>query len=236
VTAADGSVAVNDRIAVLGYADVMPAILERVAMEALHCLRYYATRPENAGRYPWPAPSCGEGSTADAAGRVLGGIADTPFARSAAARDGTLLPRWWRTAPRSPEALEELPTADDACRIAVAPLDAGPVRNAAPGTPAAEGETASLEGISWWGAWQPFVSYALAPGFAPDAPGTPDCAAGGCLELASASGAAIARDKQAIVVASTACAAAPACDPVAGCARIVLDDADPHAHGIAAFP
>jgi hypothetical protein len=236
VTAADGSVVVNDRIAVLAYSDVMPAILKRVAMEALHCLRYYATRPENAARYPWPAPTCREGSTADAAGRVLGGIADTPFARTAGARDATMLARWWRTAPRSPEALEELPTTDDACRIAVAPLDAGPVRSAAPGTPAAEGETASLAGISWWASWQPFVSYALAPGFAPDAPGTPGCAAGRCLELASASGPALVRDAQAIVVASTDCAGAPACDPIAGCARIVLDDSDPHAHGIAAFP
>ena len=70
----------------------------------------------------------------------------------------------------------------------------------------------------------------------PGAPGTPACAAGACLELASARGATLARDAQAVVIASTSCEAAPLCDPAAGCARILLDDADPHAHGIAAFP
>jgi hypothetical protein len=52
----DGSPAVNDRLAALSYRDVMPRVMRRVALEVAQCLVYYASRPENAGRYPTPAP------------------------------------------------------------------------------------------------------------------------------------------------------------------------------------
>lgn len=235
----DGEVVVNDRVAAVGYADVMPAILRRVAAEAAHCLRFYATRPENAGRYPWPAASCRDGATFGAApdrqGASLGTIADTPFARSVESSGGRMLERWWRTAPRAPEALTELPTEVDACRIAVAPADPGPVRRAPPGTPLAEARTAGFDAISWWTPWQPYVSYALAGGFAPDAQGAPRCAGGACIEVVDGTGRTIARDRPAAVVASISCAGAPRCDPARGCAQLRLDD-DAAAHGLAFLP
>jgi len=240
VRAADGRVEVNDRIVAVGYGELMPAILRRVALEVLHCLRAYATLPENAGRYPWPAPSCSDGamsgSAPDAPGLALGTIADTPFARTSQSSSGAMLERWWRASARSPESLAELPTSMDACRIAVPPEDAGPVRTLVPGTPPGEGETAGSSGNAWWTPWQPYVSYALARGFAPDAAGTPDCAASACLSLDGDSGASLARDAQVLVIASASCDAAPRCDAMRGCSRILVDDSPASFHGIAAYP
>ena len=239
VHAADGSLEVNDRIAAVGYGDVMPAMLRRVALEVVRCLRDYATRPENASRYPWPAPSCAGGaafgSAPDTMGLALGTIADTPFARTAQTGSGTMLPRWWRAVPRTPESLADLPTAMDACRIAVAPDDPGPLRTLGAGSPSSEGETAGFAGNAWWSTWQPFVSYAVARGFMPDA-GTPSCDAGACLALAGSSGAPLARDKQVVVVVSTTCAGAPRCDPGQGCSHLLVDDTGRTFHGIASYP
>ncbi|HSN19953.1 MAG TPA: hypothetical protein VLS49_04705, partial [Usitatibacter sp.] len=238
LAAADGRVLVNDRIVALGYADLMPAILRRVAVEVLHCLRYYATRPENAGRYPWPAPSCADGSAfgaaPDTAPLSLGTVPDTPFARTAGSSGERMLQRWWRTAARTPEDLAELPTAADACRIAIPPDDAGPVRNALPGTPAGEAQTSGFEGNAWWVSWQPFVAYALARGYAPDASAAATCDDGACFSITDTAGRTLARDEEVAVIASADCARAPRCDPSAGCARVLLDDAA--SHGIAAFP
>jgi hypothetical protein len=234
----DGGIVVNDRLVAIGYAEVMPAILRRVALEVAHCLRGYATRPENAARYPWPAAACapasGAGGAPDVAGTSLGTIADTPFTRTSLSSNGRMLERWWRHEPRDPEALSELPTSQDACRIAVPPADAGAQRTSMPGTPLAEGESAPFVGNAWWSTWRPFVAYALARGFAPDAPGSPSCAAGACLTVADGTGRTLASDKEIAVIASTSCASAPRCD-ASGCARIVLDD-DPARHGLASFP
>jgi hypothetical protein len=236
-----GGTAVNDRLLAVTYRDVMPAVMRRVAMEALHCLRYYASRPENGGRYPWPARACSAGtafgSAADTIGIGLGSVPDTPFARSVESSGARMLGRWWRNTSKDPENLAELPTLADACRIAVAPDDAGPVRNAAPGTPAGEAQTAGFAGNAWWTPWQPFVSYALARAFAPDAPGTPDCAAGACIAIDAAGGQPVARDKELAVIVAASCAEAPACDPARGCERVILaPDADGTRHGIALFP
>ena len=149
VALADGRVAVNDRLAVIGYPDLMPRIMGRVALEVAHCLRYYASRPENGGRLPSPAPSCGDARS--------GRIPDTPFAAG-----GGMLERWWRSSAKTPERLDELPTQDRACRIALAPGDDGAERTLPPGTPADEGQTAGAEENSWWNAWKPFVFYSLA--------------------------------------------------------------------------
>jgi len=240
VRAHDGGIEVNDRIAAVGYGDVMPAMLRRVALEVVRCLRDYATRAENAARYPWPAPACADGaafgSAPDTAGLALGSIPDTPFERTAQSGAGTMLPRWWRASPRSPESLADLPTAMDACRIAAAPDDPGPLRTFGAGIPSSEGETAGFAGNAWWSTWQPFVSYALARGFTPDAPGTPGCEAGACLSLDGDSGAPLARDKQVVVVASATCAGAPRCDPARGCSHLVVDDTGRTLHGIASYP
>lgn len=238
VAIAGGDVVVNDRLLAVTWRDVMPAVMRRVAVEVLHCLRAYATRPENGGRYPWPAPACASfGAAPDTSGALLGGIADTPFARTSAASGGAMLDRWWRGFPRAPEHLSELPTDADACRIAIAPTDADPPRTAPPGSPVDEGRSAGNAGNAWWSAWQPYVSYALAPAFAPGASAAPDCAAGPCLAVDAAGGQAIARDKQVAVIVAASCASAPACDPALGCTHVVLaPDPDGTGHALAAYP
>ncbi len=236
----NGAVAVNDRLLAVTYRDVMPAIMRRVALEVLHCLRDYATRPQNGGRYPWPAPSCREGAVfgeaPDTEGRLLGSVADTPFGRTVASGSG-MLERWWRVTALSPENLQELPTRENACRIAVPPDDAGPVREAAPGTPVDEAESAGFAGNAWWSAWQPYVSYALAEDYVP-APSAPTaCSGSSCIEVVSDTGRTLARGKQIAVLVASSCALAPECDPVRGCARVVLaPDPDATHHAFAAYP
>jgi hypothetical protein len=240
IALADGSAAVNDRIASVTYRDVMAALMRRVALEVLHCLRDYATRPENAGRYPWAAASCRDGaafgSAADAAGALYGSVPDTPFTRTSAASAGRMLERWWRAVPRAPESLAELPTGTDACRIAVPPDDAAPPRTLPPGSPASEGETAGSAGNAWWTSWLPFVAYAVAPPFAPAASPAAGCSGGACLAIDDASGHAIARDKEIAVFVSPDCAGAPRCDAALGCGRLVVDTASPLPHALATFP
>ena len=206
VVLADGRLAVNDRLAVIAYRDVMPRIMARVALEVAHCLRFYASRPENGGRYPWPAPACLQ-ADADPAlawqghrGVFFGRVADTPFGAS------PMLERWWRASARDPENLAELPTQDGACRIARAPGDAGAQRSLPAGVPASEGETAGGEENSWWTSWKPFVFYAVAPGFAPSALASPSCTEGAaCLELLEPSGRVLGTGKQfAVLVAGPA--------------------------------
>ena len=179
VTLADGSVAVNDRIAVVAYRDVMPRIRLRVALEVSHCLRYYAMRAENRGRYPWPTPACLQSAPAwDGRASVhFGRIPDTPFGT----QDG-MLERWWRGS--------DFPTVNDACRVAIPP-----------GGSSDEGSTAGHGANSWWNAWKPYVFYALAPGFAPGA-GSPACEGSTCLDLADPAGRPLGAAKQyAVIVA-----------------------------------
>jgi type II secretory pathway pseudopilin PulG len=175
VTLADGRPAVNDRIAVVAYRDVMPRIRLRVALEVSRCLRHYATRAENRSRYPWATPACLQaGGGWDARSGVLfGRIPDTPLAAA------PMLDRWWSGF--------DPPGANDACRIAMAPGSAD------------EGETAG--GSSWWSAWKPYVFYALARGVSPDSAGA-SCEGGTCLELADPAGRTLGTAKQyAVIVA-----------------------------------
>ncbi|HEX3096935.1 MAG TPA: hypothetical protein VHQ02_04415 [Usitatibacter sp.] len=240
VVLADGSAAVNDRVASITYTDIMSALMRRVALEVVNCLRGYATRPENGGRYPWAAASCRDGAAAgnaaDVAGALYGSVADTPFARTSASSGGRMLERWWRTTARTPERLDELPTKADACRIAVPPDDAAPPRTLPPGSPASEGEAAGTVGNAWWTAWLPFVSYALAPPFAPGASPPAGCAGGACLAIDDAAGHAIARDKEIAVFVSPDCASAPRCDAALGCAHLVVDTPSGLPHALATYP
>ena len=82
----DGRLAVNDRLMAIGYRDVMPRLMQRVALEIAGCLRAYALRPENAGRLPWPTPACLQARNAweGREGVHFGRIPDTPFAAMAA--------------------------------------------------------------------------------------------------------------------------------------------------------
>ena len=191
-----GRVAVNDRIAVVAYADVMPRITRRVGLELAQCLAFFASRPENGGRLPRASPSCPGAGTA-------GRIPDTPFDSAPG-----MLPRWWRATPRDPEALGELPTQAQACRIALAPADDGATRTLGPGNPSSEGLTAGLEDLSWWRAWKPFVFYAPAEG----------------LEVVDAEGRVIATGRRAAIVVGTRrgeCATPRLDCDAHGCTRVI---------------
>lgn len=51
-----GTLSVNDRIVAITQDRIMAAVQQRIAGEAMGCLRLYASA--NRGRYPWPAPVC----------------------------------------------------------------------------------------------------------------------------------------------------------------------------------
>ena len=225
---AEARLHVNDRVLAVGEGEVMQRVMRRVALEAAHCLRYYASRPENGGRYPWPAPACGTDATPP-----VGRVPDTPFAATLASSGGRMLPQWWRGDPRTPERLAELPIAAHACRLAVAPADAGPERSLPAGSPAAEGATTDVP--SWWEGWKPHVFYAPAAAFTPGS-ATPHCADGSaCITLESASGEALGSPRELVVVVSRAraqCSAAPLeCGPTR-CTRARLEPG----HEIVALP
>ncbi|HET9651618.1 MAG TPA: hypothetical protein VFP36_05480 [Usitatibacter sp.] len=224
----DGRVVVNDRIAVITYGDLMPRIMRRVALEVASCLRSYASRPENRGRYPWTGAACADTShpVADIAGGTEGRLADTPFVASSV---HGMLPQWWRTAAKVPEQWSELPTRDDACRIAIAPDDAGPARTVAPPAPHDEGLTPDATSVSWWNAWKPYVTFAMGTGYTPDTalPGA-GCDANGCMDVVDAQGRTVAAGRSAVVVVhrdAAACAAPMRQCDASGC-RVRVGEAD----------
>ena len=219
VLAAGNAVAVNDRLAVITYGELMPRIMRRVALEVAGCLRSYASRAENASRYPWTASACADTASPvlESIGAIEGRIADTPFQGAALAG---LLPRWWRTQTRSPETLSDLPTRDDACRIAVAPDDAGPLRTTPPGSPSDEASTAGASLPSWWNTWKAHVTVAIAPGFAPAAAPHPDCGAQRCFEVAGPDGRVLTPGASAVIAvraAPSACSLAISRCDATGC-------------------
>ena len=170
-----GRLAVNDRLAVIAYADVMPRMARRVGLELAQCLAFFASRPENGGRLPRASPACPGFGTA-------GRVPDTPFDIAPG-----MLPRWWRAEPRQPESLADLPTQAQACRVAVPPADTGATRTLAAGNPSDEGSTAGVDDLSWWRAWKPFVLYAPAD----------------ALEVVDAQGHQIAAHRRAAIVVGT---------------------------------
>ncbi|MGZ5099749.1 MAG: hypothetical protein ACXWGX_03210 [Usitatibacter sp.] len=220
----DGRVVVNDRIAAVSYNDLMPRVMMRVALEVAHCLRFYASRPENGGRLPLPAAACERGP-------YFGAIPDTPFSATVKASRGQMLDRWWRATPRSPERLAELPAQPEACRIALAPQDEGPLRALPPGSPGDEASTPGAGEASWWNAWRPFVFYALASGFAPGAAAAACGDAAACMEVVDRDGRTLAAGKQfAILVrqAASDCSIDTLDCGTAGCTRIVAATASPN--------
>ncbi len=90
---ADSQVQVNDRVVAIGYHDIAPRVMGRVAAEVAYCLVQYAARPENGGRFPWAAMACG-GSPRDAAGAGFGRIATPPFDATRADSAGRMLADW----------------------------------------------------------------------------------------------------------------------------------------------
>jgi hypothetical protein len=200
---------VNDRVSVITYRDLMPRVMRRVALEVAQCLAFYAARPENAGRYPTPAPACRQdvsdatAAWTDGESVAFGRIPDTPFTQTRLASGGRMLERWWRHEPRAPENIAELPTQDRACRIAFEPGDPGPLRTSPAGTPPEEGRTAGLGENAWWTYWKPFVFYALSPAFRAGSPAA-RCDGAPCIDIADANGAVIASAKEfAVIVAGS---------------------------------
>ena len=230
VLQADGTVIVNDRIAAVSYDDLMPRVLKRVALEVAHCLRYYASRPENASRLPWPAAACEQGP-------YFGAIPDTPFTATVASSAGQMLPRWWRAQPRVPEQLAELPTAPQACHIAEAPYDDGALRASPAGTPSQEGATSGGESWAWWTFWKPYVFYALASGAAP-ASGSAACASGNCIELVDSQGRRLAGDKHFAVLARRTrdCPSGSVSCDEQGCRQARVAASLDRAHAVVAMP
>jgi hypothetical protein len=95
IALADGRLAVNDR-------DVMPRVMQRVALEAMQCLRAEAAEPARGGRFPWPAPPCAQARSDATAwqgqpGVLFGRIAAQPFASASCAIDASASPSWWAT-------------------------------------------------------------------------------------------------------------------------------------------
>jgi type II secretory pathway pseudopilin PulG len=218
-----GRVAVNDRIAVVAYGDIVPRVMARVALEAAQCLRFYASRPGNAGRYPPPEAAC-------AFGPRFGHLPDTPFGVGSSG----MLERWWRSEARTPESLAELPTHDDACRIAVAPDDPGPVRTWPPSIPAGEGLTAPAP--SWWLAWKPYVYVTIAAGRTPaDAPGADCRASGGCITLVDTEGRTLREAQSAAILVAAACPDETLCAN-GDCTALVAERDARALHAIASLP
>jgi hypothetical protein len=222
-----GVARVNDRVIAIAFDDLMPRILRRVALEAAHCLSFYASRPENGGRFPAPVAACARGAR-------FGTLPDAPFASAASAAGTPMLERWWRASARTPENLAELPTQDDACRIAVPPSDPGPVRTWPPPAPAAEG--ASPSAPAWWRAWQPYVFVSIAPGHDPASAPPAGCArTGQCITLLDADARPIDRTHAAVVIAAPACPGADVCADDA-CDTIRLGASPRDLHAIVAVP
>ena len=80
---ATGHVVLNDTLIAVRYSDLMPKLEQRVAREALNCLRTYAA--SNAGHYPWAAPVAANYSSllADAEGVEFGRLPQRLDARVA---------------------------------------------------------------------------------------------------------------------------------------------------------
>lgn len=102
---AGGEVAVNDRLAVIGYDDLQPRLARRVAREAARCLVAFAAHPANAGRYPWAAPLCRD-LASDAAlasafepgvrfGRIPDPLPGPPLPEEECAIAEAGAPGWW---------------------------------------------------------------------------------------------------------------------------------------------
>jgi type II secretory pathway pseudopilin PulG len=77
VTIADGRIAVNDRVSPIGYRDVMPRLMRRVALEVAVCIR---DRAAASGHYPSPVALCAQPARSAS---TWAGVQDAQFGRVA---------------------------------------------------------------------------------------------------------------------------------------------------------
>ena len=92
----DGGLAMNDRLTALGYRDVMPRMMRRVALEAAACLRSWAAAH---AAYPAPVPLCAQAgapaSWTGVEGARFGRIADTAW-EDACTLAAPASHSWWK--------------------------------------------------------------------------------------------------------------------------------------------
>jgi hypothetical protein len=90
----NGNIIVNDRLISITYQDLLPKLEERVAGEALKCMKDYAFA--NNGRYPWAAEidKSGEGDYSDEEDAQFGRIPDTPFSETNSSSSGGMNTLW----------------------------------------------------------------------------------------------------------------------------------------------
>lgn len=180
VTRADGSVAVNDQIIVITYAEIMQVIMQRVALEVVHCMSSYGLR--NNGKYPYPAPVCRSGYSnalqwSDREEVLFGRVPDPVFDTTQA---------------RSPTTMES----------AFETYLAAPNQHQTQTTRGCTIDTSSPEtSTRWWTAWKNHVFVAIAYSRRPDAtlPLEP-CTSHGCLQIVDAAGTVIAANKEFAVI------------------------------------
>jgi hypothetical protein len=182
-----GATLVNDRIAALTYNDIMPAMMQRVAREVLHCLTDYAKSSGNDGefwdnrnRYPWPAPACRIDNSdttinwSDWSNVLFGRIPDPPFNTTRSDSNNYMKQNQWYYDP----------TTLNLCSV-----------------------TSDLATASWWDAWKKYVFYALAQNYrpvsgSPPALGGPCSTTSQCLQVVDSSGSVLASGKQVAVIVS----------------------------------
>lgn len=90
----NGNIIVNDRLISITYQDLLPKLEERVAGEALKCMKDYALA--NNGRYPWAATNAasGSGDYSDVTDNRFGRFPDTPFTATNVSSSGGMNTLW----------------------------------------------------------------------------------------------------------------------------------------------
>jgi hypothetical protein len=92
VRLADGTLAVNDRVAAIGYDDLMPRVMRRVANEVAQCLRAHPSTPAPACRQGMPDAG---GAWSAEAGARFGRVPAASLEACGLAQPGAD-PGWWR--------------------------------------------------------------------------------------------------------------------------------------------
>lgn len=180
VIRADGSIAVNDQIMVITYAEIMQVIMQRVALEVANCLSNYGLR--NNGKYPYPAPVCRSGYSnalqwSDKDEFLFGRVPDPVFDT---------------TQSRSPTAMQS----------AFEAYPAAPNQHVTLTTRGCTIDSSSPEtSTRWWSAWKSHVFVAIAYSRRPDAAlPLESCTSHGCLQIVDSSGNIIAANKEFAVI------------------------------------
>ncbi len=187
VRLADGSGAVNDRVAVVAYEDLMPRVMHRVAHEVAHCVRLHAALRGTGGRPAWPAPVCRQSDPeaplawAGEAGARFGRVPSAVL--EACALASREIPGWWRAWRLHVFYALDVQPVDGALLPVGARRDFAILVAGAPLASQAREGAGELDAAQWLeGPHRELASLNAnppAPQCAPE-PGRPACAGGGC--------------------------------------------------------